>query len=532
MSQRFHAATPPRRFRRRSHWAVMLGTALAASTTAGVQPAARPSGHEPGRSAGYAAPAIRARLQFQIPAGPLDGAVAEYERVTGLKVTWRIRGSASVQSSGAAGTLTPAAAMDAMLSGTSVRATFGGDGVRLDIRRRLGIRRRRGPAAEGERRRSTARALRDTGQTVVVIPQQRVPGAERDVASRGTAEYAWHHDEHRRRRQRRHLLGRQRADPRVQRAQRHLRRRRPRCRADQPRRVQHRSRGSGEGPVVGHDRPRIDRRIDQSRQQGRRTPRTFTSIRLGGGSADYKRTTLDTNQRLNNSVAFRFNAMWQDTGYAGRDVAKYKSWGLAPSLLLGMGKPTQLTLNFSHMQQNNVPDWGIPTLLPDVAINRGITVNDLNFSNFYGHRVARLRKHDVRPRHRDARSQVQPDAQPAQPDPIREELPRRRAHAATAGYIDGGPGPRTILATIRLIAQIRRTDTKYQYRNDRDHHEPDGSVVDVQDRGGPAQRQRRHRVHARRSADVRVHRLVCERTAAGRRSVQSHTVRRLQPVAT
>jgi catecholate siderophore receptor len=94
----------------------------------------------------------------------------------------------------------------------------------------------------------------------------------------------------------------------------------------------------------------------------------FTSIRVGGGSADYKRTTLDTNQRVNNSVAFRFNACGRTPDSRSRRC-EVQELGLAPSLLLGMGKPTQLTMNFSHMQQNNIPDFGLPTLLPDTAIN-------------------------------------------------------------------------------------------------------------------------------------------------------------------
>ena len=41
-------------------------------------------------------------------------------------------------------------------------------------------------------------------------------------------------------------------------------------------------------------------------------------------------------------------------------------------------------MTYSRLSQDNIPDWGIPTLLPDTAIAQGITVNDLDFSNFYG----------------------------------------------------------------------------------------------------------------------------------------------------
>src|SRR5262249_17808357 len=109
-----------------------------------------------------------------------------------------------------------------------------------------------------------------------------------------------------------------------------------------------------------------------------------TTVRVTAGNADYGRGTFDINRKVNNLVAFRLNGVWQDTGYAGRDVAKYRTRGLAPSLVVGMNTPTQLTMTYSRMKQDNIPDWGIPTLLPDAAIARGITVNDLNFSNFYG----------------------------------------------------------------------------------------------------------------------------------------------------
>ena len=172
MKRRFRAARPARRLRRQSHWAVMLGTALAASTTTGVQPAAAAEAGPASQGASQtAAPASDTRrLEFQIPVGPLDGAVAEFERVTGLKVTLVDPRIGTVQSSGAVGTLTPAAAMDAMLAGTAVRATFGPDGVRLDIR---GV--SEFVAVEGQplkvKSPKYSERLRDTGQTVVVIPQ-------------------------------------------------------------------------------------------------------------------------------------------------------------------------------------------------------------------------------------------------------------------------------------------------------------------------------------------------------------------------
>src|SRR5712671_3131347 len=79
----------PRKMRRQSRWAVMLGTALAASTAAGSRPAAAASEAVEGQGAAQAAAAAAQdsrQLQFQIPASPLETAIEEYQRVTGLKV--------------------------------------------------------------------------------------------------------------------------------------------------------------------------------------------------------------------------------------------------------------------------------------------------------------------------------------------------------------------------------------------------------------------------------------------------------------
>ena len=107
------------------------------------------------------------------------------------------------------------------------------------------------------------------------------------------------------------------------------------------------------------------------------------SGRLTFGNADHKRASFDVNHRLTDTIAFRVNGMWQDAGYPGREVQQNKAWGFAPSIGIGIGKPTRVTVSYSRLKQNNVPDLGIPTLFPDNAIAAGLTVNDLDFSNYY-----------------------------------------------------------------------------------------------------------------------------------------------------
>lgn len=80
------------------------------------------------------------------------------------------------------------------------------------------------------------------------------------------------------------------------------------------------------------------------------------------GSGDYKRSTLDVNQSLNETSALRVNLLVQDAGVDGRDVVENKSLGLATSLGLGLGTETRTYVNFYHVQQRGIPDGGVSTI--------------------------------------------------------------------------------------------------------------------------------------------------------------------------
>ena len=187
-------------------------------------------------------------------------------------------------------------------------------------------------------------------------------------------------------------------------------------------------------------------------------------MRFAGGNADQKRSTIDVNRRVSETVAVRLNGMWQDSGVPGRDDVTQKEWGFAPSIGFGLGRPTTVTVGYQRLQQNNVPDYGLPGTLPDLAVAAGKTVDDLDFSNFYGllsrdhekvtsdvvtgtveHRFGRGRS--LRNLTRYGRNYLD-----------RVVTPPRAASAANGGA-DPGYDP--------TVAQIRRTDTKYQYRDDR-----------------------------------------------------------------
>jgi catecholate siderophore receptor len=94
-----------------------------------------------------------------------------------------------------------------------------------------------------------------------------------------------------------------------------------------------------------------------------------------GGAADgepVQRTTLDLNRPLNAKTAFRVAALWQDSGVPGRDNITNKSWGISPSLALGLGTDTQFTLAATIDRLDNLPDSGLPiAALPGVNLPGG-----------------------------------------------------------------------------------------------------------------------------------------------------------------
>lgn len=88
----------------------------------------------------------------------------------------------------------------------------------------------------------------------------------------------------------------------------------------------------------------------------------FGTVDLSFGNADYKRGTFDINRKLSDTIALRVEGMAHDQDVAGRDSIWQKRWGLAPSLTIGLGTQTRLTLAYYHMTSHELPDSGIPYL--------------------------------------------------------------------------------------------------------------------------------------------------------------------------
>ncbi|MFT4176555.1 MAG: TonB-dependent siderophore receptor [Luteolibacter sp.] len=90
---------------------------------------------------------------------------------------------------------------------------------------------------------------------------------------------------------------------------------------------------------------------------------------LGYASRDRQRYTIDINQEIPENIewlkgaAFRLNGLYQDGGVAGRDWVEKNVWGIAPSLAFGLGTEFRSTFSYQHIEEDNIPDYGIPSYL-------------------------------------------------------------------------------------------------------------------------------------------------------------------------
>ena len=91
-------------------------------------------------------------------------------------------------------------------------------------------------------------------------------------------------------------------------------------------------------------------------------PATFASASASYGNGDYKRVTGDLNVRLSDTVAARVEGLWHDQNVVDRDAIWARRWGVAPSVTIGLGTPTRLTIGYYYMESHELPDSGLPYL--------------------------------------------------------------------------------------------------------------------------------------------------------------------------
>ncbi|ULZ43557.1 TonB-dependent receptor [Bordetella pertussis] len=105
------------------------------------------------------------------------------------------------------------------------------------------------------------------------------------------------------------------------------------------------------------------------------------SVQIGTDS-NY-RATADGNWLLGDNAAFRLNLMGNKGDVPGRDHAvDFSRWGVAPTLQLGVGTPTRITLGYYHYQDDSMPDYAIPY---DPKSGQPVTeTQGVSRKNFYG----------------------------------------------------------------------------------------------------------------------------------------------------
>lgn len=90
---------------------------------------------------------------------------------------------------------------------------------------------------------------------------------------------------------------------------------------------------------------------------------TITDLSVNVGSDQTLRTTMDVVRPLaRDGAAFRFNLLAHTGEVAGRDGAETERYGFAPSLALGLGSSTELTLSYMKQAADDRPDYGLPWL--------------------------------------------------------------------------------------------------------------------------------------------------------------------------
>jgi catecholate siderophore receptor len=102
---------------------------------------------------------------------------------------------------------------------------------------------------------------------------------------------------------------------------------------------------------------------------------------LTGGTDSTRRATIDVNEPLTllgEGAAFRVNAMGHEAMVTDRNVVSDSRYGFAPSLSLGLGSPTRLTVAYFRQYNDDIPDYGLPYF--------GSTPAQVPRDNYYGFR--------------------------------------------------------------------------------------------------------------------------------------------------
>jgi catecholate siderophore receptor len=89
---------------------------------------------------------------------------------------------------------------------------------------------------------------------------------------------------------------------------------------------------------------------------------SFGVFNASYGNGNYKRVTADVNVKVSDTAAFRIEGLWHDQDFVDCDAIWARRWGFAPSVTIGLGTPTRLTIGYYYLESHELPDSGIPYL--------------------------------------------------------------------------------------------------------------------------------------------------------------------------
>ncbi len=87
---------------------------------------------------------------------------------------------------------------------------------------------------------------------------------------------------------------------------------------------------------------------------------SFREFSFQGGSFNKKRITADINQGIHDKIAFRLNAMYEDSG-SFRDGVNLSRRGISPTITILPTKRTKVVLNMERFHDSRTADRGIPS---------------------------------------------------------------------------------------------------------------------------------------------------------------------------
>ncbi|WP_218509451.1 TonB-dependent siderophore receptor [Variovorax sp. dw_308] len=162
------------------------------------------------------------------------------------------------------------------------------------------------------------------------------------------------------------------------------------------------------------------------------------------------RTTVDVNQPLSETSAFRVSGMAQYGDATTRDQTKLQDGGIAPVLKFGINTPTQVTLSALVQHNRDMPDYGVPPLNGRPAkVDRNNaygfgddrTISDIGaFGALIDHKITA----DTRIRNQTQFNDVTTDA--------RETAPQNIGRIVNGAYVAGTTG--TTAVPLPLISAL------------------------------------------------------------------------------